>query len=147
MEAGRSLNLFMEHLDVDEEVATILIQEGFTSIEEVAYVPEAEMSEIEEFDETIANELQSRARDVLLSREIASEEGLSDADPAEDLLTLDGMDEQLAQVLARRGVITREDLAEQAVDDLQDITDIDTERAGQLIMTARAVWFEDENQD
>ena len=147
VEAGRSLNLFMEHLDVDEEVATILIQEGFTSIEEVAYVPEAEMSEIEEFDETIANELQSRARDVLLSREIASEEGLSDADPAEDLLTLDGMDEQLAQVLARRGVITREDLAEQAVDDLQDITDIDTERAGQLIMTARAVWFEDENQD
>ena len=146
-EAGRVLNLFMEHLDVDEEVATILIQEGFTNIEEVAYVPEAEMAEIEEFDENMANELQSRARDVLLSREIASEEGLSDADPAEDLLTLEGMDEQLAAVLARRGIITREDLAEQAVDDLQDITDIETERAGKLIMAARAVWFEDESQD
>ena len=147
VEAGRILNLFMEHLDVDEEVATILIQEGFTNIEEVAYVPEAEMAEIEEFDENMANELQSRARDVLLSREIASEEGLSDADPAEDLLTLEGMDEQLAAVLARRGVITREDLAEQAVDDLQDITDIEAERAGKLIMAARAVWFEDESQD
>ncbi len=144
-EAEKILKLFMDKLDVDEEVALILVQEGFSSIEEVAYVPIAEMIAIEEFDEDIAQELQSRARDVMLTREIASEEGLSDAPPAEDLLALEGMDEALAQALARRGVITREDLAEQAVDDLVEITDIERERAGELIMTARAIWFEDEN--
>ena len=147
VEAGQILNLFKAQLGVDEEVATILIQEGFTNIEEVAYLPESEMAEIEEFDEDIVGELQSRARDVLLTREIASEEGLSDGEPAEDLLALDGMDEALAQILARRGIITREDLAEQAIDDLLDITEIDPSRAGGLIMTARAVWFEDESED
>ena len=144
-EAGRTLALFMEQLDVDEEVATILIQEGFTNLEEVAYVPEAEMLAIEEFDDDIVNELRSRARDVLLTREIAIEEGLSDADPAEDLLALDGMDSVLAVALARHGVVTREDLAEQAIDDLLDITDLDSSRAGELIMEARAVWFESED--
>ena len=143
-EAGRTLALFMEQLDVDEEVATILIQEGFTNLEEVAYVPEGEMLAIEEFDQEIVNELRSRARDVLLTREIAIEEGLSDADPAEDLLALDGMDSALAVVLARHGVITREDLAEQAIYDLLDITEMEASRAGELIMEARAVWFESE---
>lgn len=146
-EAGRILALFMEQLDVDEEVATILIQEGFTNLEEVAYVPESEMLAIEEFDEEIVNELRSRARDVLLTREIAIEEGLSDAVPAEDLLALEGMDSTLAFVLARHGVVTREDLAEQAVDDLLDITDIDAARAGELIMEARAFWFENEDSE
>ena len=143
-EAGRTLALFMEQLDVDEEVANILIQEGFTNLEEVAYVPEPEMLAIEEFDEDIVNELRSRARDVLLTREIAIEEGLSDAEPAEDLLALDGMDNALAVLLARHGVVTREDLAEQATDDLLDITDLEASRAGELIMEARAVWFESE---
>jgi N utilization substance protein A len=144
-EVGRNLALFMEQLDVDEEVATILTQEGFTNLEEVAYVSEAEMLAIEEFDEEIVNELRSRARDVLLTREITIEEGLSDADPAEDLLALDGMDNALAIVLARHGVVTREDLAEQAVDDLLDITDLEASRAGELIMEARAVWFENDD--
>jgi len=131
---------------VDDEVATILQQEGFTAIEEVAFVPEAEMLEIEEFDQEIIKELQSRAKDVLLTREIASEEGLSDQPPAEDLLTLEGMDESLATNLARHGVATREDLAELAVDDMLDICDIDKGRAGELIMEARKIWFEDEAQ-
>ena len=143
-EAVRTLTLFMEQLDVDEEVATILIQEGFTNLEEVAYVPEPEMLAIEEFDEEIVNELRSRARDVLLTREIAIEEGLSDASPAEDLLALDGMDPALATVFARHGVVTREDLAEQAVDEVLEITDLDAARAGDLIMAARAYWFENE---
>ena len=146
-EAGRILGLFMEQLDVDEEVATILSQEGFTNLEEVAYVPEAEMLAIEEFDQEIVNELRSRARDVLLTREIAIEEGLSDADPAEDLLALEGMDPALAFVLARHGVVTREDLAEQAIDDLLDITDLESSRAGELIMEARAAWFENEDSE
>ena len=144
VEASRVMELFMEQLDVDEEIATILIQEGFTSIEEVAYVPEAEMVEIEEFDAEVVAELQSRARDVLLTREIAKEEGLSDGQPAADLFDVDGMDEALATVLAKRGICTREDLAEQAVDDLLDVTDLDPKVAGDLIMSARAVWFEDE---
>ncbi len=145
-EAEKILKLFMDKLDVDEEVALILVQEGFSSIDEVAYVPIAEMTGIEEFDEDIAQELQSRARDVMLTREIASEEGLSDAPPAEDLLELEGMDDALAHAIARRGVVTREDLAELAVDDLIEIADIDRERAGALIMTARAIWFEDEDE-
>ncbi len=145
-EAEKILKLFMDKLDVDEEVALILVQEGFSSIDEVAYVPIAEMTAIEEFDEDIAKELQSRARDVMLTREIASEEGLSDAPPAEDLLALEGMDDALAHAMARRGVVTREDLAELAVDDLVEIADVDRERAGTLIMTARAIWFEDENE-
>jgi len=146
-ETDRALKLFMEKLAVDEEVATILMQEGFTGIDEVAYVPEAEMLNIEEIDADMVRELQSRARDALLAREIASEEGISDAPPAEDLLELEGMDEELAKTLAHRGVITREDLADQSVGDLLDIADIGQERAGELIMKAREIWFADENTD
>ncbi|MDX2313208.1 MAG: transcription termination factor NusA [Gammaproteobacteria bacterium] len=146
-ETDRALKLFMEKLAVDEEVAMILMQEGFTGIDEVAYVPEAEMLNIEEFDDDMVRELQSRARDALLASEIASEEGISDAPPAEDLLALEGMDSELAATLAHRGVITREDLADQAVMDILDIADIGEERAGALIMKAREIWFEDENAE
>ena len=145
-EAARVLERFKEQLDVDEEVATILVQEGFTGVDEVAYVPEGEMLQIEEFDEEIVRELQSRARDVLLAREIAKEEGLPTGEPEEDLLALDGMDRELAEALAKAGVVSREDLAEQAVDEVVEATGIDAERAGQLIMTARAIWFENEDQ-
>ena len=147
MEAGKFLSLFRDQLDVDEEVALILLQEGFTSIEEVAYVSEAEMLAIDEFDEEICRELQSRARDVLLIREIASEEGVSSGAPAEDLLLLDGMDTELAYGLASKGVTTREELAELSVDDFTEIIEIDPERAGKLIMTARAIWFEQEEAE
>jgi N utilization substance protein A len=147
MEAGKFLSLFRDQLDVDEEVALILLQEGFTSIEEVAYVPEAEMVAIDEFDDDICRELQSRARDVLLIREIASEEGVSSGGPAEDLLLLDGMDTELAYGLAAKGVTTREELAELSVDDFTEIMEIDPERAGKLIMTARAIWFEQEEAE
>ena len=145
-ESKELLKMFMEALDVDEDVALILVQEGYSSMEEMAYVPSKELLAIEEFDETIVEELRNRARDVLLTRAIVSEEVMDDAEPAEDLLSLDGMEKNLAFVLASRGVVTREDLAEQAVDDLIDIDDMDEERAGALIMAARAHWFEGEEQ-
>ncbi len=135
---------FMEHLDVDEDVATILVQEGFTTLEEVAYVPISEMLAIEEFDEELVEELRNRAKDVLLTKAIATEEGLSDAKPAEDLLAMDGMDEELAFSLASKGVITMEDLAEQSTDELMEIDGMDEKRAGELIMEARAPWFAEE---
>jgi len=131
--------VFMERLDVDEEVANILIQEGFTTLEEVAYVPLSEMLEIESFDEETVNELRSRARNALLVEAIASEEHVENV--ASDLLTLDGMDNETARVLAAKGVTTQEELADLAVDDLVDLTGIDAERAKPLIMTARAPWF------
>ena len=131
--------VFMERLDVDEEVANILIQEGFTTLEEVAYVPLNEMLEIESFDEDTVNELRSRARNALLVEAIASEEHVENV--ASDLLTLDGMDNETARVLAAKGVTTQGELADLAVDDLVELTGIDAERAKQLIMTARAPWF------
>jgi transcription termination/antitermination protein NusA len=139
--------MFMEHLGVDEEVAIILVQEGFSSIEEVAYVPEKEMLAIEEFDDDLVNELRGRAKDIMLTRAIANEEKLGDEKPAEDLLTMDGMDEPFAYELASKGVICMEDLAEQSVDELMDITGIDKDRAGELIMTARKPWFETEESN
>jgi N utilization substance protein A len=140
------LDLFTKQLDVDEEVALILVQEGFSTIEEVAYVPTSELVEIEEFDEDIVSELRNRARDVLLTQAIVQEEKIDEAEPAEDLLNLDGMDKGLAFKLASEGVVTREDLAELAVDDLLDINDMDHEAAAALIMKARAHWFEAEQQ-
>lgn len=139
--------MFMEQLDVDEEVAIILAQEGFSSIEEVAYVPESEMLKIEEFDAELVTQLRERARDVMLTRAIVSEEKLVDTKPADDLLNMEGMDEALAYELARHGIVTMEDLAEQAVDDLMVIEDMDEERAGKLIMTARIPWFESHEQN
>jgi len=134
--------LFMEQLDVDEEVATILVQEGFSSIEEVAYVPEGEILKVEEFDDDLVAELRGRARDVMLTRAIVSEEKLVDVEPAEDLLNMEGVDGALAYELASRGIVTMENLAEQSVDELMVIDDMDEERAGKLIMTARIPWFE-----
>ncbi|MFT5396139.1 MAG: N utilization substance protein A [Gammaproteobacteria bacterium] len=139
--------MFKEHLGVDEEVAIILVQEGFSSIEEVAYVPEKEMLAIEEFDDDLVNELRGRAKDIMLTRAIANEEKLGDEKPAEDLLTMEGMDEALAFELASKGVICMEDLAEQSVDELMDITGVDKDRAGELIMTARIPWFESEESN
>ena len=139
----------MEQLDVDVDVAVILVQEGFSSVEEIAYVDEAEMVAIEEFDEEVVAELRNRASDYLLTRAISQEEVLEGRTPEQDLLDLEGMDEQLAYKLAAAGIVSSEELAEQAVDDLMDIDalGIDSERASALIMTARAPWFADENAD
>ncbi len=143
-EAGQIIQMFMDQLDIDEEVAEILVDEGFTTLEEVAYVPLDEMLSIEGFDEDIAEELRARAKDALLTLAIASEEQLGANEPAEDLLTMDGMDRHLAYLLASRDIVTMEDLAEQGVDDLMDIENMTEERAGELIMTARAPWFAEE---
>jgi len=143
-ETMKAQKTFMDLLDVDEEIAAILVQEGFASIEEIAYVPEHEMTAIEEFDETLVQELRQRAKDLLLTRAIASEEQLGDAHPAEDLLNMDGMTKELAYQLAGRGIVTMEDLAEQSIDDLLEIEGMTEEQAGQLIMTARAPWFDED---
>ncbi|KZX80538.1 transcription termination/antitermination protein NusA [Oleiphilus sp. HI0009] len=145
-EVGKYVDLFIEALDVDEDLASELVSEGFTTLEEVAYVPLEEMLSIEAFDEDIVEELRRRAKDALLNKALATEEKLEGSEPAEDLLTMEGMDKHLALTLASRGVITMEDLAEQSVDELMEIEDMTEERAGELIMTARAPWFE-ENQD
>ncbi len=131
--------LFMEKLDVDEEVAEILAQESFTTLEEVAYVPLSEMLEIESLDEKTVNELRNRARNMLLTEAIVSEENVENL--AEDLRSLEGMDNETARKLAANGIKTQEDLADLAVDDLVEMIEIDTERAKELIMTARAPWF------
>jgi N utilization substance protein A len=131
--------LFMDKLDVDAEVAEILVQEGFSTLEEIAYVPLAEMNEIEAFDEDTIEELRKRARAALLTEAIAKEEGIDEA--AEDLLAMEGMDDETAHLLASKGVPTMDDLAELAVDELVELTQMDAERAKTLIMTARAPWF------
>ena len=138
-ESSRLRQLFMERLDVDEEVAEILIQEGFSSLEEVAYVPLNEMLEIDAFDEDTVQELRSRARNALLTEAIAREESLEKA--SEDLLGLQGMDKDVASQLAASGVTTRDGLADLAVDELVEMTGVAAERAQQLIMNARAHWF------
>jgi len=138
-EYSKIRELFMEKLDVDEEVADILVQEGFSSLEEIAYVPLSEMIEIEAFDEDTVNELRKRARDAILTEAIAKEEKVEEA--SESLLTMEGMDAETAHLLASKGVSTMDDLADLAVDDLVELTSMDAERAKQLIMTARAPWF------
>lgn len=146
-EADVAKQLFIEQLDVDEEIAAILVQEGFTSIEEVAYVPASELTEIEEFDPEMVEELRNRARDVLLTQAIVQEEKHTAAhEPSQELLEMEGMDDDLARTLAARGVITMDDLAELAIDDFDGIEGVDEARAGALIMAARAPWFENEQQ-
>lgn len=135
--------MFIEQLGVDEDIANILAQQGFTTLEEVAYVPIQEMLEIEEFDQDIVEALRSRAKDVLLTKEIATEEQLGKVQPAQDLLGMEGMTRHLAFTLASHGIVTQEDLAELAVTDLLEITDLDETKAAELIMLARAPWFED----
>jgi N utilization substance protein A len=146
-EAGSIVERFMEQLDVSEEVAVVLVEENFTTLEEIAYVPIEEMIAIEGFDDEIVEELRTRAKNALLTMELASEEELGDTEPAEDLLNMDGMDTRLAYQLVAIGIVTMEDLAEQAIDDLIDMEDMTEERAGELIMTARAPWFEEESDD
>jgi len=140
-EAASLISIFMDALDVDEEVADILAQEGFTSIEDIAYVPIEEIAGIQDFDEEIANELRNRAKDALLTRAIASEEDISKAGIADDLLAMEGMTSEIALQLSKLGILTMEDLAEQSIDDLMEIEEMDEEKAGQLIMAARAPWF------
>lgn len=133
--------MFVKQLNVGEDIAEILAQEGFTTIEEVAYVALDEMLEIEEFDEEIVKELRERARDILLAKELGGEQA---AEPAQDLIEMEGMTANLALALAKQGIITREDLAERSVDDLMEIEGLSKEQAAKLIMTARAPWFADE---
>ena len=137
--------MFMAKLDIDADVATILIQEGFSSLEEVAYVPRDEMLEIEEFDENLVDELRKRSEDALVTLAIQKEEVLKGADPAEDLLTMESMDETTAKFLAINNIKTMEDLAEAATDEVMEIEglDITEERAQELIMIARKPWFEE----
>ncbi len=136
--------LFVEHLGVDEELANVLIEEGFSTLEEVAYVPTNEMLAIEGFDEEIIEELRGRAKDALLTQALTSEEKIHGQEPAEDLLNMQGMDRDLAFTLASHGIITMDDLAEQAVDDLIEmITELSEEKAAELIMTAREPWFKE----
>lgn len=134
--------LFKDKLGVDDEMAEVLVSEGFTTLEEIAYVPIQEMLEIEGFDEEIINLLRERAKGVLLTKAIAEEQSLEKAEPAEDLLEMEGMERHLAYVLANHGIITREDLAEQSVDDLLEIDGLNEELAAKLIMTARKPWFD-----
>jgi transcription termination/antitermination protein NusA len=136
------IEMFMAKLDVDDETAEVLVSEGFTSLEEIAYVPMDEILSIDGFDEEIAEELRNRAKDALLTQAIASEEDLSSMNVADDLMNMEGMDKELALELAKRSILCMEDLAEQATDELMEIEGMTEERAGQLIMTARAPWFE-----
>jgi N utilization substance protein A len=140
------IELFSKQLDVDEDVALILVQEGFSTIEEVAYVPASELMEIEEFDEDIVSELRSRARDVLLTQAIVQEEKIDETEPAADLLELEGMDKGLAYLLASKGVVTRGDLADLATDELLEINEMDEDQAAALIMQAREYLFAEEQQ-
>lgn len=141
-EAGSVVTNFMEQLDVDEDVAIVLLEEGFTSLEEIAYVPIDEMVAIEGFDIDIVEELRTRARNTITNRELADEANRITQEPAEDLLTMDGMTTKLAYDLAAMGIITMEDLAEQAIDDIIEIESMTEAMAGEIIMTARAPWFE-----
>jgi transcription termination/antitermination protein NusA len=137
-EQEAALALFMDKLEVDQEIANILVQEGFSSVEEIAYVPSAELLAVEGFDEDIVEELRARARDALLTEALAVEEGIDEHRPSEELMELDGMDEPTAYALAERGVVSLDDLADLAVDEMIDIEGMDEERAAQLIMAARA---------
>jgi len=143
-EAAELVKMFMSALNIDEEVAAILVQEGFSSLEEVAYVPTAELLEIEEFDEGMVEELRARARDALLTQAIAEEEQGAGT-PKDDLRTMDGVDEALLEALAKRGILSMEDLAEQSIDDLMELEGMTEERAAALIMKAREPWFAEGN--
>ncbi|MGZ0018547.1 transcription termination factor NusA [Nitrosomonas sp. wSCUT-2] len=138
-ESSQICQLFMQKLDVDEEIAKILLQEGFVTLEEVAYVPLNEMLEIESLDEETVNEIRNRARNALLTDAIANEEKVEHV--AEDLLSIEGMDINIVRELASRGINTQEDLADLAADDLVEMTGIDIERANRLIIKAREPWF------
>ena len=143
-EAQQYVANFMTALSVDEDVAAVLVEEGFTTVEEVAYVPIEELSAIDGFDEEIVDELRNRAKDAMLTRAIASEEQRDGNEPQEDLLTMQGMTDELARSMAAAGVTSMEDLAELAIPELIEIVEgLDEDEAADLIMTARAPWFEE----
>ncbi len=144
-EANKIKRLFVEQLDVDEDIALILVEEGFNTVEEIAYVPVSEMLEIEGFDEDLVNELRSRAKDALLISAIAAEEKIETTEPAQDLLEMEGMNRELAFEMASRGIITMDDLAEQSVDELLNLPGMSEQRAAELIMKAREPWFAEQN--
>ena len=143
-ESKVTVQVFVDALDVDEEVALILVQEGFTSVEEVAYVPRQELLDIDEFEEDIVDELRSRAHDALLTKAIATEEKLDGNTPTAELIAMEGMTEELALEMASHGIQTVDDLADQSIDDLMVVQDMNEELAGTLIMKARESWFADE---
>ena len=144
-ENDKVLTLFTDKLDLDEDFALMLVEEGFTSLEEIAYVPVAEMLDIDGMDEDIVEELRERAKAAITTQALASEETLEGAEPAEDLLNLPGLERHLAFVLASRGITTLEHLAEQGVDEISDIEELDETKAGELIMAARNIcWFNEE---
>jgi len=144
-EAHAAIDNFTKYLDIDEDFATVLVEEGFSSLEELAYVPIKELLEIDGLDEATVEALRERAKNALTTLALAQEESLGDNKPADDLLNLEGLDRAIAFKLAARGVCTLEDLAEQGVDDLADIEGLTDEKAGELIMAARNIcWFGDE---
>lgn len=145
-ESDKLVNLFTQNLDIDDDFAGLLINEGFSTLEEVAYVPVAEFLEIDGLDEETVEELRNRAKDALTTKALKTEESLEGAEPAEDLLALEGLERHLAFVMASKGVVTLEDLAEQGIDELVEITELSEQEAGELIMAARNIcWFgEDE---
>lgn len=138
---------FIDQLDVDEEIADILIEVGLSNVEEIAYIPVEEMLEIEGFDEELVEALRSRAKDAVLINAIASEEAIETSVPAQDLVEMEGMDDELAHEMAAKGILTMEDLADQAVDDLLGFTGVDEEKAGKLIMKAREPWFANDQSE
>ncbi|MDY0417958.1 transcription termination factor NusA [Enterobacter sp. 170198] len=144
-EAHAAIDTFTKYLDIDEDFATVLVEEGFSTLEELAYVPMKELLEIDGLDEQTVEALRERAKNALTTLALAQEESLGDKKPADDLLNLEGLDRAIAFKLAARGVCTLEDLAEQGVDDLADIDGLTDEKAGELIMAARNIcWFGDE---
>ena len=140
-EANKIMQLFIDQLDIDAETAAILVEVGFNTVEEIAYVPANELLEIEGFDAELVEELRSRAKDALLISAIAAEESIEIAQPDASLLGMDGVDSELAYELASQGIVTMDDLAEQSVDDLLKFTGVDEDRAAKLIMKAREPWF------
>ncbi len=144
LESKETLQVFVEQLDVDEEVALILVQEGFTSVEEVAYVPRQELLDIDEFEESIVDELRSRAQDSLLTKAIATEEKLDGKTPSAELKEMEGVTPELALEMAGHDILTVDDVADQSVGDLMDVQGMNEELAAKLIMKARESWFDEE---
>jgi N utilization substance protein A len=146
-ENDRIISLFTNALDIDDDFAEMLMEEGFSTLEEIAYVPVAELLAIDGLDETMVEELRKRAKDALTTKALASEESREGVEPTEELLALQGLDHPTAYALAARGIGTLEDLAEQGIDDLADIEGLTAEKAGELIMAARNIcWFGEQSE-
>jgi N utilization substance protein A len=144
-ESGAAIENFMKYLDIEQDFAEMLVEEGFSTLEEVAYVPVNELLEVDGLNEEIVEELRQRAKDALTTIALAKEETFDGLEPAEDLLALEGLEREMAFKFAAKGVVTLEDLAEQGTDELEDIEDLTEERAGELIMAARNIcWFGNE---